>query len=894
MPSGSLGFPSAADQPSGQLAKLKPEVPSDIVLVGGGRWARVWYRVLSAVRPQPRVHWVSTRNKRGVAIWLDEARAEGPTLAPAQLYDSLDALFAVHQPHVAIVANLPSEHGAAARALLEHGSHVLVEKPLVPTMEEARALLDLANQRGRVLGVVLELMLASYVHDFRDQLKGLGADLAAADIVWHDAYRETRLASVKTPDLTTGIIGDLLPHVLSLLTVLRGVAPVEVQGVTADAGGLAAGMNFRYDGLPVRASFSRVAERPARLVRLQVASGEWYTLDFTTEPGTVLLPSGQSVPDTRWDDLPRPLEAVLLQFLAEVAERRGQAPFLADRTEHILAGTHAATRQMLDTQMALVRPYLLRDTDGSLPMEVRVALREQLAAPLVAEGLVANPKAEDELDRWSALAWQVIHRFARHPFTTQREAARMLGLEPALLKRLNRALRRSDEAQELMVSQGVAMKYWENTILPLLQAGVVDATRQGVSRHPFRVGVYPGVSCMFFCSFCGRQPDAKYNGQTVPGGNEMFDAMFQNAPPDPYTFYVSGGLEPLTNPGIGQLVAAGAARGFRLSMYTNGFMLTPQLLARQPGLWELDTLRISMYGVNQQSTTDVTRHAKAYAQVVRNATTFLKARNERGSPMKFGFNFVVLPGRVEEVLELVELMASINRAAGGGRQIDFLTLREDYSVPPDKGLGLSERERLGEIFEQLRHRVSQPDLCELKVDLGYAMHSLSEGGWATPLEMVEERAMRPQGYPQISVVVDLLGDVYLYREAGFLERPGATRYAIGRVTPTHSLEDVVREFLASGATIEPRPGDTGFFDIFDHVVTHLLNQADDDEVFGIPFPEGPLRDRQPASSSPLHPVAHPTLAHPTLAHPTLAHPTLSHSTPGQPAAVPAVVSTTRR
>ena len=101
-------------------------------------------------------------------------------------------------------------------------------------------------------------------------------------------------------------------------------------------------------------------------------------------------------------------------------------------------------------------------------------------------------------------------------------------------------------------------------------------------------------------------------------------------------------------------------------MYTNGYMLTPQLLAHQTGLWDLDTLRISMYGVNAASATAVTSNPKAFAQVVQNATAFLAARNERGSPLKFGFNFVVLPGRVEEVLDLVELIASINRAAGNG------------------------------------------------------------------------------------------------------------------------------------------------------------------------------------------------------------------------------------
>ena len=109
--------------------------------------------------------------------------------------------------------------------------------------------------------------------------------------------------------------------------------------------------------------------------------------------------------------------------------------------------------------------------------------------------------------------------------------------------------------------------------------------------------------------------------------------------------------------------------------------------------------------------------------------------------------------------------------------------------------------------------------------------------------MARHTDMRPHGFPQISVVVDLLGDVYLYREAGFLDRPGARRYIIGRVTATRSLEDVVREFVESRRGIEPVDGDTAYFDIFDHVVTQLLNQADADERFGVPFEQGPIRDR---------------------------------------------------
>lgn len=202
-------------------------------------------------------------------------------------------------------------------------------------------------------------------------------------------------------------------------------------------------------------------------------------------------------------------------------------------------------------------------------------------------------------------------------------------------------------------------------------------------------------------------------------------------------------------------------------MYTNGFLLTPHLLQKQEGLWSLDTLRISFYGIDPETTSVVTRNKNSFEQVLKNAKEFLKLRNARQSPIKFGFNFVILPGRAEQVLQLAEILAEINRDAGNDRQIDFLTLREDYSLDEDEAISPEERAQLIDIFVQLAERRKKDDLCNLYVDFGYAINPINKGRVSKPLEMVTHSAMRKKGYPQISVVVDLLGDVYLYREAGF-------------------------------------------------------------------------------------------------------------------------------
>jgi dTDP-4-amino-4,6-dideoxy-D-glucose ammonia-lyase len=269
----------------------------------------------------------------------------------------------------------------------------------------------------------------------------------------------------------------------------------------------------------------------------------------------------------------------------------------------------------------------------------------------------------------------------------------------------------------------------------------------------------------------------------------------------------------------------------------------------------LDIFRISWYGVDEDSYYQTTRRRGAFELVKRNLIELLKERNRRNSNLKIGINFIVLVNTTNQVLKLLDVIGEVNDAVGG-RGIDFLTLREDFSTPVDEGLTPEERAMLVAIFAEFNER-RQRECPELQVDFGYALYPLSEGMVGKPLAMVTHEGMLPRAYPQVSVAIDLLGDVYLYRDAAFLERPGADRYVIGRVSRFHGLEQVVRDFLESGREIPPLPEDPALMDAFDHVVTKVIWQARSDNEVGIPFNLGPVRDRlfRPDSDAqPEHPM----------------------------------------
>jgi len=71
----------------------------------------------------------------------------------AKHFTSLDALLADDELDLVVVSTPPDTHVAIARAALEAGKHVLVEKPFVPAPGEADALVALARERGKLLCV---------------------------------------------------------------------------------------------------------------------------------------------------------------------------------------------------------------------------------------------------------------------------------------------------------------------------------------------------------------------------------------------------------------------------------------------------------------------------------------------------------------------------------------------------------------------------------------------------------------------------------------------------------------------------------------------------------------------------------------------------------------------
>lgn len=324
----------------------------EVAIVGGGRWGKNLCRVLAGMRQVRRVHVVSQRNARGMHEWLAAERLAHRV----ELHARLDPVLWNDEIAAAIVANRPAEHFATARWLLESGKHVLVEKPFAATRAEAQALIDLAESRGLVAAAGFEFFLASYIHYFRSVVHNRGHPhpIELTEVTWHDAAAE-RCGACRRPEAGTHVISDLLPHVLTLLTVLFGRLPARTTRVDAAEWHTAASLELGYGPHPARISLSRAAQEPCRALAIVTRGGPRFTLDFTREPGTVTQDGCALPPDCLWDSLPKPVPAELAYFLDEVRERRGTLPLLARQTLHIVEGTEDALARAKELKPAAPR-----------------------------------------------------------------------------------------------------------------------------------------------------------------------------------------------------------------------------------------------------------------------------------------------------------------------------------------------------------------------------------------------------------------------------------------------------------------------------------------------------------------------------------------------------------
>ena len=119
-----------------------------------------------------------------------------------------------------VVATSVRTHYEFARQALEHGKHVLVEKPLTASVSEAESLLDLAAKRNLRLMVDHTFVYTGAVRKMKELVEGG----ALGDLYYLDSVR----INLGLFQRDVNVLWDLAPHDIAIMDHLISEPPVSV------------------------------------------------------------------------------------------------------------------------------------------------------------------------------------------------------------------------------------------------------------------------------------------------------------------------------------------------------------------------------------------------------------------------------------------------------------------------------------------------------------------------------------------------------------------------------------------------------------------------------------------------------------------------------------------
>lgn len=177
-------------------------------VVGTGYLGRLHARVLSEMPEAQVAGFVEPNDAVGAEVEASLGLRRFPSVAA--LAKEIDC---------AVIATPTIAHAEVARELLEAGCDVMIEKPITATAEEARQLIALAAERGRLIQV-------GHVERYNPAI------VAVAEMVRGTRYFEAERLGVFVPrSLDVDVLLDLMIHDLNLVLSLMQQEVVEIRAV---------------------------------------------------------------------------------------------------------------------------------------------------------------------------------------------------------------------------------------------------------------------------------------------------------------------------------------------------------------------------------------------------------------------------------------------------------------------------------------------------------------------------------------------------------------------------------------------------------------------------------------------------------------------------------------
>ena len=186
-------------------------------VVGLGMMGRNHVRVWDEAVPGVELVAVADPDRGAVERATAGRRARG--------FEDIERMLAEEELDLVSIVAPTSLHRPATLAALRAGAHVLVEKPIAATRDEALEMMAAAESTGRMLTV-------GHIERFNPAIRELRRRLEAGELGRIFQVKATRLGPFPARIRDVGVVVDLAPHDLDVMRYLVGAEPIRLYAET--------------------------------------------------------------------------------------------------------------------------------------------------------------------------------------------------------------------------------------------------------------------------------------------------------------------------------------------------------------------------------------------------------------------------------------------------------------------------------------------------------------------------------------------------------------------------------------------------------------------------------------------------------------------------------------
>ncbi|MDR0909881.1 MAG: Gfo/Idh/MocA family oxidoreductase [Spirochaetaceae bacterium] len=189
----------------------------NIGVVGAGNISGIYLKNLSGM-------FADKITLKAIADGFPEKAKEAAEKYRIDFEPSVESLLARKDIDIVLNITNPASHYPVARAALEAGKHVYNEKPLCTTLEDGKALMKLANEKGLRVGSATDTFLGAGVQTAKKLLQegAIGKPVAAVFFMMNHGPESWHPNPDFYYDIGGGPVLDMAPYYLNTLFELLG------------------------------------------------------------------------------------------------------------------------------------------------------------------------------------------------------------------------------------------------------------------------------------------------------------------------------------------------------------------------------------------------------------------------------------------------------------------------------------------------------------------------------------------------------------------------------------------------------------------------------------------------------------------------------------------------